>query len=390
MTSGKHICFVLTTPFALNAFVAPIIRVLISSGWRVTVAVNCGSHAVAEEVARCVEVLDVKIVRHIAPVQDISALWALNKIFRDRRFDIVHSITPKAGLLAMLASKLACTPIRVHTFTGQVWVTQRGLMRWLLHSLDWVLAQCATALLVDSPSQFEFLVGEKIVNSERLTVLGSGSIAGIDLTKFTPNPLSRETIRRQQGISSNALVLLYVGRMHPEKGVVELVQAFQLLSKSHPETHLILVGPDEGAVEQALSINETSQSRIHVIGHTAQPENYMAAADIYCLASYREGFGLSLIEAAASGLPCVASHIYGVTDAVVDGVTGLLVGPRDVRALAAALLKLADQPVLRQQMGANGRKRVEKDFSQNAVVAAWMAFYQLQLQALQSRNTDTE
>ena len=374
-----RVCFVVTTPFVLNGFVAPTIRSLLLRGDGVTVVVNTKASPISSDLLEKVEWVNIEIVRSINIVKDVTALWKLFLRFRQDRFDIVHSVTPKAGLLGMLAAMLARTPIRIHTFTGQVWATKRGHMRVLLRCLDRLLAQCATALLVDSHSQLAFLESEKIAKHDQMHVLGSGSISGVDTTRFKPDAVAREVVRSQHGIPLDALLLLYVGRMHPEKGVIELVQAFLILSNSHPEIHLMLVGPDEGVLHKVHNIDGSLHSRIHIVGLTAQPEKYMAAADIFCLASYREGFGLSLIEAAATGLPCVASRIYGVTDAVVDGVNGLLVNVKDVKALVVAVETLAEQPWLRMQMGADARSRATKEFSQDAVVRAWLDFYQLQL-----------
>lgn len=344
-----------------------------------TVVVNTKASPISSDLLEKVEWVDIEIARSIDIVKDVSALWKLFLRFRQDRFDIVHSVTPKAGLLGMLAAMLARTPIRIHTFTGQVWATKRGYMRLLLRCLDRVLARCATALLVDSHSQLVFLASEKVAKSDRMHVLGSGSISGVDTAKFKPDAIARKVVRSQHSIPSDTLLLLYIGRMHPEKGVIELVQAFLILSKTHPEVHFMLVGPDEGVLHKVLNIVENLHSRIHIVGLTTVPEKYMAAADIFCLASYREGFGLSLIEAAATGLPCVASRIYGVIDAVVDGVSGLLVNVKDVKALVIAFETLAEQPLLRKQMGANARTRAEKEFSQDAVVGAWLDFYKLQL-----------
>jgi glycosyltransferase involved in cell wall biosynthesis len=373
-----RICFVLTTPFVLNAFVAPTIRALLARGDKVTVVVNAGAGPITVEILGTIEIVDLDITRSISPLRDLLSLFALLRLFRDQRYDIVHSLTPKAGLLAMMAAWLVGIPMRVHTFTGQVWVTRSGAMRWMLRRLDWLLAACASALLVDSASQRYFLVEQKVAAPSRLHVLGAGSVAGVDTSRFAPQRCMRDEVRAALGVPVGAVLLLYMGRMHAEKGVLELAKAFTLLAPRHNGLHLLLVGPDEGALQPALALLGAYRDRVQVVGLTLEPENYMAAADIFCLASYREGFGLSLIEAAASGLPCVASRIYGVTDAVVDGVTGLLVPVKDVDALAAAITLLADQPLLRQQMGANGRLRAEKYFSQDALVDAWLNFYQQQ------------
>jgi glycosyltransferase involved in cell wall biosynthesis len=374
-----RVCFVLTTPFALNAFVAPAIRELLARGDRVSVVVNSQAGPVAPDLLPAIELIDLEIARAIAPLRDLRALWTLFGLFRRGQFDIVHSVTPKAGLLAMLAARLAGIPVRVHTFTGQVWATRRGPMRWLLRSLDRLLAACASALLVDSASQRDFLVAESVVRAGRLDVLGEGSIAGVDTVRFAPDPVRRAAVRDELGLAPDAVLLLYIGRMHIEKGVIELAQAFAGLARRCAGAHLLLVGPDEGALQPALAAAGSSRERISVVGLTSEPQKYMAAADIFCLASYREGFGLSLIEAAAAGLPSVASRIYGVTDAVIDGATGLLVPVRDVPALAAALACLVEDPALRRELGQSARQRAQQQFSQAVVVAAWLAFYDRQL-----------
>lgn len=380
-----HACFVLTSGYALNAFVAPTIRALMAQGWGVTVVINVRLSPIAPDIAASVEIIDLELARAIAPASDLHALWKLVRLFRARRFDIVHSVTPKAGLLAMMGACLARVPVRVHTFTGQIWATRQGPIRWLLRAMDQLLARCATVLLVDSPSQRDFLVAQHVVALSRLHVLGQGSIAGVDAARFAPQPGWRAQIRAELAVSEDALLLLYIGRMQRDKGLVELCQSFARLAAVVPRAHLLLVGPDEGALGEALAMAAPVRDRIHVVGLTSEPEKYMAAADIFCLASYREGFGLSLIEAAAAGLPCVACRIYGVTDAVVDGETGLLVPVRDADAFFCALLDLAERPDFRVQLGVAAKARAEKDFSQQMVVQAWLAFYQQQCASITSK-----
>lgn len=370
-----HVCFVLTTPFALNAFVAPVIRALINAGWQVTVITNATNSEIVGDLESRIEVIDMDIARAIAPWQDMRILWRLVRLFRTRRFDIVHSLMPKTGLLAMVASYAVGVPVRIHTFTGQVWATRRGPMRWFLRLLDRILALCATALLADSVSQRDFLVNEKVVVSGRIQVLGQGSVTGVDTARFKPEISWRSEMRRMLSIPAEAVLALYMGRMQKDKGLAELALAFSRVASKLPNIHLLLVGPDEGALAPALWQLSSWSDRVHVVGLTPEPEKYMAAADIFCLASYREGFGLSLIEAASAGLPSVASRIYGLTDAVIEGVTGLFVPAGNVDALAEAIQLLSEQPCLRLEMGAAARRRAEKDFPQKLVVQAWLAFY---------------
>lgn len=370
-----HICFVLTTPFALNAFVAPAIRALLGEGRQVTVVVNTASGRVADDIAGQIEIIELNIARAISPLNDLWSLLQLVRLFRLRQFDIVHSLMPKSGLLAMMAARLAGVKVRIHTFTGQVWVTRRGPMRWLLKALDRVLAWCATALLADSASQREFLVSHRIVSANKIQVLAVGSVCGANMARFKAQPIWRAEIRTALAISADSVVLVYLGRMQAEKGVVALAQSFYKLAADFPALHLLLVGPDEGALTPALARVAGCIARVHCVGLTTQPEKYLAASDIFCLASCREGFALSIIEAAAAGLPCVAFKIYGVTDAVVDGVTGLLAPVGETDTFTAAISKLLQHPDLRQKMGLAAQQRVGRDFSQAVVVKAWLDFY---------------
>ena len=374
-----HVCFVLTTPFALNAFVGPAIKALLAQGWRVTVLVNTRAGRVSDEIAQGAEVIHLDIERNIAPFSDIQTLRFLLKLFSARRFDIVHSVTPKAGLLAMLAACIVGIKVRIHTFTGQVWTTRRGVMQYLLRTLDRVLARCATALLVDSPSQREFLADKKIALRQSLYVLGEGSITGVDTKRFSPNEAARHKLRAELNISADAAVLLYVGRMARDKGIAELVRSFVTVAMRFEQARLLLVGPDEGVLEAALALAGEFRGRIDTAGLTQQPEIFMAAADIFCLASHREGFGLSLIEAGSCGLPSVAYQIYGVTDAVANEVTGYLVPLRDENAFAGAICKLIEAPGRREAMGRAARQRAERDFSQHVLVQRWLDFYDGQL-----------
>jgi glycosyltransferase involved in cell wall biosynthesis len=318
----------------------------------------------------------VEIVRPISLWQDLSALRVLVGLFRQHNFDIVHSVSPKAGLLAMFAAMLAGVRHRVHTFTGQVWVTRRGWRRWMLRKADALLASLTSRILVDSPSQREFLVSEGVFDADKAEVIGKGSICGVDSARFHPDSEERRTLRDTLGIPQSDPVLLFLGRLNRDKGVLDLVEAFAALAQRFPEPRLLLVGPDEdGLAERIAQASGAAAGRVQRIDYTAQPERYMAAADIFCLPSYREGFGQVLVEAAAAGLPAVASRIYGITDAVVEGETGLLHPPGDVVAIQAALAQLICDAPRRAAMGERARRRALAEFSQAESTQGLMAFY---------------
>jgi glycosyltransferase involved in cell wall biosynthesis len=314
------------------------------------------------------------IQRKISTLHDVGTLVHLVRFFRKKRFDVVHSVTPKAGLLSMVAGRLAGVPIRVHTFTGQVWATRTGMSRRGLRALDIVTARAATNILVDSSSQREFLIGQRVVASHTSRVLAHGSISGVDTIRFRPSVEARVRIRQQLKIPETGIVLLYLGRMNRDKGVIDLAQAFNQLSLQRNDVFLLLVGPDEAnIIPQVLGI---TQDRVRYMAYTDAPEDYMAAADIFCLPSYREGFGSVIIEAGAVGIPSVASRIYGVTDAVEENVTGLLHEAGNISELVSRLLQLVVDVEQREAMGARARRRAIRDFDKAQVTCALLEYYE--------------
>jgi glycosyltransferase involved in cell wall biosynthesis len=363
------VCLVVSSPFTLNAFLGAHLAAL-ARDFRVGMIVNLADESIEPRVPPGVELIPVRIRRQIDLVHDLAALVALWRLFRARRFASVHSLSPKAGLLAMLAARLAGIPVRLHTFTGQVWATRRGASRWLFKALDRIMARAATRVFADSASQCDFLVEQGIVSRARIGVLGAGSVSGVDTVRFRPDAAARGRIRAALGVEEDAVLVLYVGRMKVEKGIPELLEALSEVRRHHPGVRLLLVGPDEDRL-----FAEGAPPGTIVVGYTNEVPGYMAAAEVLVLPSHREGFGSVIIEAAACGIPSVASRIYGLTDAVVDGVTGVLHAPRDPGAIAASLARLLEDPEARRRMGEAARARALAEFDQAAVTQAWCAYY---------------
>lgn len=365
VSNMRRLCFVLTSPFALNAFLRPHLERL-SKSYDITVCINVDESEVAPLLPERVRLVSLPITRKISLWSDIKTLLLLMRFFHREQFDLVYSLTPKAGLLAMVAAKLAAVPHRVHCFTGQVWATRGGIGRWFLKSMDRLLAACATRLLADSASQRQYLIEEGIVGPGKIEVLLNGSVGGVDTDRFHPDENARSLTRSCLGIGAEACCLLYVGRLKRDKGILDLVYAYSRLCPRFADLHLLLVGPDEEGLEPLFR----DIPNVHRVGYTPAVEAYMAAADVFCLPSYREGFGQVLIEAGAAGLPVVASRIYGITDAVVEGKTGLLHRPGDVGDLVRKLESLLQDPSLRRALGEAGRHRVTGMFSRELVTAA--------------------
>jgi glycosyltransferase involved in cell wall biosynthesis len=371
----KRLCFVVASELTATAFLLDQLGAL-SQRYRVCLVVNTADPQFLERRGVDVEVVPLPLQRRLSPVQDARHLLGLWSILRSGQFDVVHSVTPKAGLLAMSAGVAARVPVRLHTFTGQVWATRRGLWRGALKSADRALARMATLVLADSVSQREFLIRERVVRADRIAVLGAGSISGVDLDRFRPDPSARSGIRAAMGVPARATLFLFVGRLTRDKGLLDLARAFSEHARHNPLSRLLVVGPDEEGILQGMrTLCRDCNDRVAFEGFAGDPERLMAAADVLCLPSYREGFGSVLIEAAATGVPSIASRIYGITDAVQDGITGILHEPRDAPAIATAMTILADDPELRQSLGRAARARARAEFSQARLTAEVVALY---------------
>ncbi len=371
-----RICVVAAAPATLDVFMLGHLIGMTGIG-EVTAVADFTSTGAAPGWPAAISRVAIGIARPISPWADLRALLALYRLFRARRFDLVHSITPKAGLLAMLAGALAGVPLRLHSFTGQVWVTRTGAMRALLKNLDRLIAGLANHVLVDSRSQREFLIDQGVVAADAATVIAKGSICGVDTMRFRPDRTARERVRRDLGISSDATVFIYLGRVNRDKGLLDLAQAFSALGKIRADAHLVLVGPDEDKLGASLTAAAAACSdRLHRVDFTDRPQDYFAAADVFCLPSYREGFGSTVIEAAAAGIPAIGSRIYGLTDAIVEGETGLLFEAGNTRQLEQCMHALARDAALRRRMGQNGRERAIRDFSAAGVTAALLEYYE--------------
>ena len=324
----------------------------------------------------------IDMARTISPLRDIRALCHLYRHFRHARYDIVHSTTPKAVLLCAMAGWLANVPIRMHTFTGQPWVELRGVVRVLAKAADWVTARLNTLNFADSPSQRNFLVSMGVCRSDKIAVIGSGSLAGVNVRRFDREIVQKsfQNMRERLDIRDDAVVIVFVGRLVRDKGVVELVHAHRALRMRYANLKLVLVGPQEPERDplppEVIELIEQDES-IYMVGYTDHPEAYLVGADIFCLPSYREGFGNVVIEAAAVGLPAVGTDIVGLRDAIAHGETGLLVPAKNVEALTDALAQLVDDSTFRQQLGMQAHTRALKLYDSDSVNQLLLDEYQV-------------
>lgn len=313
---------------------------------------------------------NIEITRNPNILDDLKSLYQLFKFFKKHQFDIVHSFTPKAGLLSQISAFFARVPIRFHTFTGQVWATQTGIKRLLLKQLDKITAGLATFCLVDSPSQQEFLIKERLLTHKNSYVLAKGSISGVNIDKFSFSQEIREQLRHSHNVMPNDFVFLFVGRLKKEKGLPELVNAFKSLP-AKASIKLFIIGSDE----DNLSTLFEKVDNIEYIGFKTNIAEYYSFADTLCLPSHREGFGNVIIEAAACCLPAIASNIYGLCDAVEDENSGFLHEVKNVQAITNCMLKVLDNLDTLPQLRSNARDRVVSVFDERVLLKEFLRFY---------------
>jgi glycosyltransferase involved in cell wall biosynthesis len=373
----KKICFVVSSTMTVNAFLREPIRRL-SEHYDVYIMVNLNPEEAPPDLDGSVKILPIRIERNISLWRDCLALWQMIRLFRHYRFQLVHSVTPKAGLLAMTSAFLAGVGIRIHTFTGQVWATRTGLSRWLLKNADRWIGWLSTGALVDSASQRSFLLEESVLVEAKSGVLAQGSISGVDTDRFKPDDRARAKIRAALSIPAEDMVFLYLGRLNHDKGLLDLASAFAGIRDQ--EAYLLVVGPDEDRIgPQMLALAESNAKRVIFLGFAANPEEYLAAADVLCLPSYREGFGNVVIEAAAVGIPAIGSRIYGLVDAIAENESGLLFEARNVKELQACLATLCNDRALQTRLGLQARERVMAQFTSERLASAWLDYYRARL-----------
>lgn len=331
----------------------------------------------------------VSMAREIAPFRDLKSLWVLYKLFRKEKPDIVHSHTPKAGLLAMLAAKFAGVKIRIHTIAGLRFMTAKGLSRKILVFMEKLTARAAQHVWPNSKSLLQFIKDNKLVSEKKLTLIGQGSSNGVDLNRYSINKLKTEkleAIKEQLGYQDGLCYLLNMGRIVKDKGIEEVLAAFETLYKNNQQLRLILLGSFEDKLdpisETAKQVLQNHPAIIH-IEWSDSAEYYMHLSHLMVHASYREGFPSTLLQAGAVQCPIICSAIEGSVDIVTEKETGLLFQAGDSNGLLHKLQYALNNSSEMHQYAINLRQKVEQDFSQEYVHAALKNKY---LELLQQAN----
>ena len=326
------------------------------------------------------------MTRAITPLRDVVSLVHLLHLLSGLSPDVVHAGTPKGGFLGMVAAFLLGIPVRIYHIHGLRSATMNGWSRMLVSATERIACLLATRVLCVSHSTRETAVNSHLCPPEKILVLRAGSCNGVDaLGRFNPaliDDAERTALRAALRIPPHAAILGYVGRVVREKGIVELVQAWLQLEVTFPELHLVVVGTvEEGdPVPEQWMERLKNHPRVRLVAAVAHPATYYALMDVVALPSYREGLPNVPLEAAAMGLPVVATRVSGSVDAVIDGQTGTLVPARTVEPLAEAIARYLLSPALRRAHGNNARERVLRDFEPEALWKSVAQLYQDELE----------
>jgi glycosyltransferase involved in cell wall biosynthesis len=370
----KKVCFVVSAPETARVFLLKFFVHLYQDFDIYLVANFQDDSAVSFLYPYVKEVKSIKIYRNISVFKDLTALFSLVNYLKRMQFDSVHSVSPKAGLIGVLAAKIAGVPIRIYTFTGQVWHTKKGLLKYLLKNIDHIIVYCATHIIVDGESQRQFLVANGIINENNSKFSNKPGISCVDTDKFTRNNIIRDNYRKELNVT-NEIVFLFLGRLNVDKGVLDLSHAFSKLIQKFSNARLVFVGPDEEKLQSKIQEICNHSASVTFYGATSKPENILQMADVFCLPSYREGFCTSIIEASSLEIPVICSDTYGLLRTIVDDVTGLRHQVANSASILEQMEKMMENEDLRKELGKNGRQYVLNNFSVKIFSKQWVDFY---------------
>lgn len=322
-----------------------------------------------------------ELTRKITPVNDLVAVFKLVKYLRKEKPQIVHSHTPKAGIVGMLSAYIARVPIRLHTVAGLPLMEAGGIKRKVLNVVEKLTYACATKVYPNSQGLKDFIVAEKLTSIAKVKIIGNGSSNGIDTTYFDPTRYSVNdnlVLKESLDIDSEDFVFIFVGRLVGDKGINELVKAFVSISNSHGKVSLLLVGPLETELDPLDSItlkHINEHPKIIVTGYQTDVRPYLAASNALVFPSYREGFPNVVLQAAAMELPCIVSNINGCNEIIENGMNGVIVPPKNSDTLAIAMTSYLLNPNLLSEHSRNARDNIKSKYERKEIWKALLEEY---------------
>ena len=372
MKKKKTIALIATTASTINAFMLNNIKKL-SNHFNLLIFCN-DAVSLKKLVPKNVLLTNIKFTRKPNLIIDLTAFIILLYFLIKNKPYLTISISPKAGFINALSAFITRVSYRIHWCTGQLWVTKKGFFRFLYKILDQIVINLSHHVLVDSHSQKNFLISNNIISKSRSTVLLHGSVGGVNIEKFRYKKLNRNLLRRKLHISKNDFTFLYLGRINKEKGIIELIEAFNKIEKSY-KAFLVLVGPiEDDYIKNYIKKNIKKNKKLIYVDETSTPEKWFSLGDILCLPSHREGFGSVVIEAASCNLPTLGSNIYGISDAIVENQTGFLHKVGNAGDIKKKMVFVLKNKRLLKKFGQRARKRVKKNFEENLISQKFLEF----------------
>ncbi|WP_434979761.1 glycosyltransferase family 4 protein [Daejeonia sp. YH14] len=322
-----------------------------------------------------------EMTRTISPLKDLISLWKFYQLCRTEKPDMVHSHTPKAGIVGMLGARLAGVPLRLHTVAGLPLMEAKGIKRKILDMVEKLTYASATHVYPNSKGLYDFIVMHHLTRPGKMKVIGNGSSNGIDTSFFSPSAVrgqETENLKRLLGICPEDFVFVFVGRLVGDKGINELITAFAEIVKEKKDVRLLLVGPTEADLDplQEETLQEIEHNPdIISVGFQKDVRPYFAISDCLVFPSYREGFPNVVMQAGAMGLPAVVSDINGCNEIVIDGKNGRIVPPKNTRQLKQVMLEMMEDRILFQHLKSHARPMIQSRYEQSIVWNALLDEY---------------
>lgn len=374
-----------TIPLSLRVLLKGQLRFM-SQEFEVVGVSSAGSDLEEVHQNEGIRVEAIEMTRQITPVQDLISLWKLYRWLKKEKPQIVHTHTPKAGIIGMLAAKLAGVPHRLHTVAGLPLMEARGSKRRILDFVEKLTYRAATKVYPNSKGLHDFILKNKFTRDSKLKLIANGSSNGIDTSFFAPEQISeqeKKELKKALGIEEQDFVFVFVGRLVGDKGINELVSAFSQLRTQNSElrTHnpkLLLVGPLETDLDplnpETLKEIE-SNPHIVSVGFQKDVRHYFAVSSALVFPSYREGFPNVVMQAGAMGLPAIVSDINGCNEIIVEGENGSIIPPKNAEGLYTAMQNIMNDGAYYDHLAANARRMIQSRYEQTVVWQAILEEY---------------
>jgi len=388
----KKLIRITTVPLSLKVLLKGQLRFMASNGFDVKGVSSEGEELREVHENEGIAVEAITMSRKITPFQDLKSLWEMWNFLRKEKPQIVHTHTPKAGIIGMLAARLAGVPHRLHTVAGLPLMEATGTKRKILNFVEKLTYSSATMVYPNSKGLYDFILQNNFTQSNKLKIIANGSSNGIDTVFFSPDQVTeteRVTLREKLNIQPDDFVFVFVGRIVSDKGINELIKAFselQAVENNEPTgIKLLLVGGLENDLDPLNSetLAEINQNKdIISVGFQQDVRSFFAIADALVFPSYREGFPNVVMQAGAMGLPSIVSDINGCNEIIIEGENGLIIPPKNVEKLKEKMLTLAKDKNLYTKLKGNSRRMIENRYEQSVVWNALLEEYEGLLQSV--------